>query len=147
MSGSISRWRILDDRVFLFYGAGGPMTDEDCESWLAALERSRFTGYIGGTGSGFNATMSQRRRAFAMLFERKITVATITDSALIRTFIVTPAMLGMKISAFPWSELGRAVVWLELEDTLARRTEQNLLHLRTRVDGEIEAQRGRKRVG
>lgn len=144
MSGLL-RWRILDDRVFVSYGAGGPMTDTDFETWLAALETMRFTTYLGGTGPGLTMTFNQRRRGFVPLFARKVVVATMTDSALIRTFIVTPAMLGMKISAFAWSDLGRAMAWLQLEPELARRAEKGLLQLRTRVDDEVKA-RGRSTV-
>lgn len=105
-------WETVDD-VIIGYGTPGRVPDAIWNQWVEALKAPRVTRVI-NLSSGYTEVSSvQRAAASAVLKERNLTVAVVTDETLMRGMVTAVSwFVGNNIKAFSWRQIGDAIAFL-----------------------------------
>lgn len=134
-----TRWEILDDALFVFYGGPGRFSDADYTRWHRSLTDHRITRYLGGTAKGFQLNGAQRSHGRRYFLDNQVPFVTVTDDPVVRGFVTTGAWFGLNIAAFSWMHLDSATERLGLRGQAAEHAQRTLLRLRTSVECRSEA--------
>jgi hypothetical protein len=130
---AVAEWRVVGP-VFVFFGDGGEFAEDDFTRWLADLDKSGCTKYVGGTGASFALSSKTRNLGTQFFSARRIPFLTVTDSLLVRGFVTAAQWVGLDVAAHSWADLEGGLEWLKLDGKLATEVTAALLWLRGRVE-------------
>jgi hypothetical protein len=111
---SVLKWEIVDD-VLVIIGASGTPSMEEWDGYVEALTVPSVRKQLSLTLGLFSVNSAMRKRSVAVLKERQIPVATLTDSGMVRGLVTVVAWMGADIRGFAPSDLERAFDYLQVD--------------------------------
>lgn len=120
MSG-MHHYRIIDD--VLVAGTVGKLPEDD--NWWKFIEdltKAPITKYLNVAFGNIDVTSLQRKAVFDQLAARKLEVAVVTDSLLVRGIVNAAQWFDVQnVKAFKWQDIDKAFEYLKISTLTARR--------------------------
>jgi hypothetical protein len=114
------RWQAIDNLMVTFTGPGF-ISDTLWAEFVDDLKNKPVTKMICTTVGDVEVTSVQRKLASEAAKSKKLPIAVVTDSGLVRGMVTAVSWLGVDIKAFPWVEVPQALRHLQIaEVTYAR---------------------------
>lgn len=131
MNRAPHHWTVINDTIVSFT-MPGTVSDEDWIPFVEGVKRPGVNRYLGTAIGVVEVNSVQRNLMGNALYSRKIPVAAITDEALIRGIATAMSWIGVKIKAFPWSDLNKGIEYLGVKEPWAAQMAAYLNDLRKR---------------
>lgn len=99
--------------ILVTFSTAGEISDTDWDGFMKDLDRTAITKYLGVSVGVVHANSVKRKQGSEILTRRKISSAIVTDETLVRGLVTAVSWLGVDMKAFAWTDLGRAIHYLD----------------------------------
>jgi hypothetical protein len=118
--GEAHRWQIIGD-LLVSFTSSGVISDETWGQFAADIRNPQVTRLLSSTMGDIDVTSTQRKLAADSARTRKMPVAVVADSKVVRGMVTAVSWLGVDIKSFGWDELPQAMTFLKVSSATEKR--------------------------
>lgn len=129
MKEALFKFEVLDD-LLIGFTTSGPVSSTLWAEYLKHLNNPAIKKYIGAVVGAAEANSLQRKSASEVFKARKLPVVIITETTLVRGFVIASSWLGANTMAFDWPELRKGLDHLKVTGKQQDRAVEIILRMK-----------------